>query len=128
MRIIICGGRDYRMTFDDALALCRANVEYGFSEVVSGGARGADSCGEDWARANAISVTRFPAEWEKHGNQAGMIRNEEMAKYADLIMAFPGGRGTDDMVRRAKLNNLVSVNEWLGLHMVYAFKEAGGGD
>lgn len=127
MKVIICGGRNYQMTFQDAIALCSANIEYSFSEVVVGGASGADADAETWARANAIRICRFPAEWGKHGGAAGPIRNEAMARYADLIMAFPGGAGTADMVKRAKAHELESVNAWLSLHVEYAFKGASDG-
>jgi len=44
------------------------------------------------------------AKWSKHGRAAGPIRNQEMIDECkpDLVVAFPGGRGTADMVRRAK--------------------------
>ena len=51
-------------------------------EVVSGTAKGADSCGEAWARIHGIPVRRFPADWNTHGRSAGPIRNNQMAEYA----------------------------------------------
>ena len=121
MKVIICGGRDYAMTFADALMLCRAHGEFGFTEVVSGACRGADSCGEAWANCMGIPVRTFPADWQKNGKAAGFMRNETMAKYADCVMAFPGGNGTADMVSRAEKYGLQSVNKWLGEHGKYSF-------
>ena len=46
-----------------------------------------------------------PADWKKHGKAAGPIRNQEMLEAEggiDLVIAFPGGTGTADMVRRAE--------------------------
>lgn len=72
--------------------------------IVSGCARGADTLGIEWAEANGIEVARFPADWHTHGRAAGPIRNQQMLDEGklDLVVAFPGGRGTADMVRRAK--------------------------
>lgn len=44
-----------------------------------------------------------PADWSTHGKAAGPIRNQQMADArADLCLAFPGGKGISDMVRRAE--------------------------
>lgn len=73
-------------------------------EIISGCAKGADSVGVDWAAANWLPCRQFPADWETHGKAAGPIRNQQMLDEGkpDLVVAFPGGRGTADMVRRAK--------------------------
>jgi hypothetical protein len=57
------------------------------AEVVSGTARGVDQIGEEWAAEHDVPVKRFPADWNQHGKAAGYIRNEEMAKYADALVA-----------------------------------------
>lgn len=108
MRVIICGGRDFRdaelfvanlHAFHDALGP--------ITEVVSGGATGADLMGEEFARQHGIPVQRFPTDWAKHGRAAGPRRNAEMAAYVagqaeqGAFIVFPGGRGTADMERRA---------------------------
>ena len=98
MKLIIAGGRDYRLTEADHAKL---NAIEGVSEVVSGGASGADAGGEVWARARGLPVKRFPADWNTHGRAAGPIRNQQMAAYADAVTLFPGGRGTDSMHREA---------------------------
>src|SRR5690606_30354012 len=55
------------------------------------------------ARELGWHVVAYPADWRRHGRAAGPIRNQEMADAgADLCIAFPGGRGTADMVRRAR--------------------------
>ena len=77
-------------------------------EIVSGTARGVDQMGERYALKNNIPVKRFPANWDKYGKRAGYLRNDEMAKYADALIAFWNGtsRGTGHMIDLAKRNGL----------------------
>lgn len=107
MKVIIAGGRDYLLTEWDYATLDLLHLVHDFQEVVTGGARGADTCGERWAMRNAIPVRRFPADWNgPHKKRAGFVRNQAMADYADALIAFPGGNGTADMLRRAKAGGL----------------------
>lgn len=78
------------------------------SVVVSGAARGADTAGEEWAEANGIPVESMPASWNEHGKAAGAIRNAEMARNADALIALWDGEspGTRDMIERAKAHGL----------------------
>lgn len=105
MKTIIAGGRDYRLTARDYVELEKLRPY--ISEVVCGRATGADTCGKEWAQAHGIPVKDFIPDWEKHGNAAGPIRNSDMAAYADALIAFPGGRGTADMIRKARAKGLV---------------------
>lgn len=68
-------------------------------EIVSGGARGADKVGEEFAKKFKMSLKRFPADWKTHGKSAGHIRNLEMAEYADAVLLFWDGhsKGTLSM-------------------------------
>lgn len=77
--------------------------------MVSGGASGVDLYGEKWARKNDIPIKRFPADWAKYGKRAGLIRNVEMANYADGLIAIWDGqsRGTKHMIDVAKDKGLV---------------------
>jgi hypothetical protein len=71
--------------------------------LVHGAASGADAMAGRWAGANGVSVTTFPADWNRYGRSAGPRRNQAMVdSEPDLVVAFPGGRGTADMVRRAE--------------------------
>ncbi len=97
MKLIIAGGRNYRLSDEDRQELDRIPI----SEVVSGGAPGADAGGELYAKDHCLTVTRFPADWRTHGKAAGPIRNRQMAEYADGVALFPGGRGTDSMFAEA---------------------------
>ena len=82
----------------------------GVTIIISGCARGADTLGIEWAEARGIEVGRFPADWDTHGRAAGPIRNQRMLDEGkpDLVVAFPGGRGTADMVRRARARGRVA--------------------
>ena len=102
---IICGGRDFadNEVFNSAMGdLIRLKGVPG--DVVQGGASGADDMAKAWADRHAIGSWTVPADWQKHGRAAGPIRNQAMLdKYAvALVVAFPGGRGTADMVRRSR--------------------------
>lgn len=105
MRLLICGGRDFDdfQMFDRWLRQVIADYEWP-GAVISGMAPGADTMAADWAKQRGITVDAFPADWERHGRSAGPIRNQQMLDEGkpDLVLAFPGGRGTSDMVARAK--------------------------
>ena len=104
MRVLVCGGRDFAKT--DVLyafmdKLCKSHP---IDTVIEGDARGADRMAGYWARRNRITNLKFPANWKGHGKAAGHIRNQQMLDEGkpDLVIAFPGGRGTADMISRAK--------------------------
>lgn len=101
MKTIIAGGRHKTLNPRDIGELNRFAEMLPISEVVSGSASGVDTEGEKWAESKGLPVTRFPAHWQTHGRGAGPIRNQKMADYADVLIAFSGGRGTQDMVKRA---------------------------
>lgn len=102
-RILVCGGREY----DDATrvwgCLTRVYRKYPHLVIVHGNARGADSLARDWAIRHNVPHEAHPADWDRHGKKAGPIRNQEMLDSGlDGGIAFPGGRGTADMVRKMK--------------------------
>jgi len=102
MKVIIAGSRSFQAEAADALVLSAvAKCPFEITEVVSGAARGIDSAGERWADANNVPMTRFRADWKRHGNGAGPTRNLKMADYADALIAImrPGGSpGTRHMI------------------------------
>ncbi|MGJ8686323.1 MAG: SLOG family protein [Spongiibacteraceae bacterium] len=115
MKLIIAGGRNYHFSGKDIAHLDAINARgNGVTEVVSGGAKGADSEGEKWAKLNAISIKRFPADWGAHGYAAGPIRNKQMAEYADAAALFPGGRGTLSMAKEAASAG-IDVHDFRGI-------------
>jgi hypothetical protein len=77
-------------------------------EIVSGTANSADKLGERYANENKYHITRFPADWDKYGKSAGYIRNEEMAKYAEVLIVFGDckSKGTKHMIDIARRYNL----------------------
>ncbi len=105
MKLIIAGGRDYKFTLHD-FRLLDWVLSKGVTEVVSGGAQGADAAGERWAESIRIPVKRFPADWTTYGRFAGPRRNRQMAEYADALALFPGGKGTANMMQEARAKNL----------------------
>jgi hypothetical protein len=98
MKVIIAGSR----SITDSLKVLAAvnQFPYDITQVVSGGAAGVDRLGEELAELIEIPVMRFPADWKKHGKSAGILRNEEMGRYADALIAIWDGssRGTSHMI------------------------------
>lgn len=103
-RVLVCGGRGFQNYTLLNETLSKLDEERSIDVLIHGGALGADTMADDWARAHDVNVMRFPADWSKHGRAAGPIRNSEMLKLGrpNLVVAFPGGRGTEDMVRQAE--------------------------
>jgi hypothetical protein len=102
-RVLVCGGRDYadrRHVYDVLDVAHEANP---IVLLIAGGANGADALAVDWAGKASVKTQVFPADWEKHGRSAGPLRNQQMLDEGKphMVIAFPGGRGTADMVKRA---------------------------
>jgi hypothetical protein len=110
-RVLVCGGRDYRDAERVAHELNALHAQFGIAHLIHGAAPGADWLAKRWAEAHSIPVTGYPARWDLDGKAAGPIRNARMLREGrpDLVLAFPGGRGTDDMVRRALAANVTVV-------------------
>ena len=107
-RVLVCGGRDFsdRERFADIMNGIVRRRRVG--RIIQGGASGADELAREWCVRWHYTYEHFPADWKKHGRAAGPIRNQQMIDEGkpDLVVAFPGGRGTADMVNRAKLAGL----------------------
>lgn len=105
MRLLVCGGRDFAdfRLFKSAIDNVISEYEWP-GVIISGMAPGADTMAADWARDRAITLDSFPADWERYGKRAGPIRNQQMIDEGkpDLVLVFPGGRGTADMIKRAR--------------------------
>lgn len=102
-RLLVCGGRDYQDAFAVFWTLDRIDALRRVTMLIHGGARGADFMGGQWAEARYVPVRVYPADWRRDGRAAGPIRNRRMLNEAkpDLVLAFPGGAGTADMIRVA---------------------------
>lgn len=100
----MCGGRDFADAEGMGAALRLLQHQKGISCLIHGGARGADALAAAWAKAQGIEAVIFPADWESHGRAAGPIRNRRMIAEGkpDGVVAFPGGRGTADMIGAAE--------------------------
>lgn len=102
-RVLVCGGRD----FDDQAAVFGAlecHAVPGQDSIIQGGAPGADRLAREWCHQSLCQYENYPADWKTHGRAAGPIRNQQMIDEGrpTKVVAFPGGRGTADMVRRAR--------------------------
>lgn len=101
MKMVIAGGRDFEGTEEDSIILHEIMNKLHITEIVSGGAMGADNFGERFAKDAELSLTRFPADWKRYGSMAGPRRNRQMAEYTDYVFLFPGGKGTGSMREQA---------------------------
>lgn len=104
MKVLVCGGRDFTNTQLLVEALLEVHKLITITLVIHGAAKGADSMAGEWARAMGIKETPFPADWDRYRNRAGPVRNQRMLDVGkpDLVVAFAGGAGTLDMVRKAR--------------------------
>jgi len=105
MIAIITGGRAYTPTPMDHAWLDAVHAADPMTHVYAGGAPGADTDGAQWALRHAIPTTIVPANWPAHGKSAGPRRNRvllEMAGPTAVVLAFPGGPGTANMVAQAR--------------------------
>lgn len=104
MRVLVCGGREYKDYTFVSEVLNALHKENGIEVVINGGARGADATSTEWAENHCVPFYVFPANWEAYGRSAGPIRNSQMLKQSqpNLVIAFPGGKGTAHMVEIAK--------------------------
>lgn len=111
-RVLVCGGRYYSDRDHIWNTLCSLDVKRGpFAVVIHGCATGADSEAMIWAQTCGRKHAPFQADWNQHGKAAGPIRNQRMLDEGkpDLVIAFPGGRGTADMIRRAKAAGVEAI-------------------
>ena len=105
MRLAIVGSRtfnDYDLLLSTMSLFFEAHNQFG--TLISGGAKGADSLGEKWARYWGIEIVRYPPEWDKYGKAAGFFRNQQIVGSCDMVLAFWDGksRGTADTIEKAK--------------------------
>lgn len=103
-KVIVAGGRDfddYELLKNKLDILLQNKTEV---TIVSGAARGADKLGERYAKERGYAISSYPAKWNKYGNSAGYVRNREMAKFGDALVAFWDGKskGTRHMINLAK--------------------------
>ena len=103
MRVIVCGGRHFRNRKWLFETLDYLDFEYVFDILIHGDASGADRLAGEWAKERGCHFHPEPAQWKRYNNAAGPIRNQKMLDdwKPHLVVAFPGGSGTEDMITRA---------------------------
>lgn len=103
MRVLVCGGRDFNDPMTLGSWLGGIHRDHGIEVIIEGGAPGADFMARKFAEWAGIPVETYPADWSK-GKAGGPIRNLQMLEEGrpDLVVAFPGGAGTRNMVKQAK--------------------------
>ena len=108
MKVIVCGGRDFYNLKYAYYVLDFINTHlHPITTVIQGGAFGADAIANHWAFDRKIERIEVEADWDRFGKAAGMIRNGEMLKLnPDLVIAFPGGKGTAGMIALARKKNV----------------------
>lgn len=116
MKVIIAGGRDFEWTDEHLFKIDHYLSRYKQDsclplfnvEMVTGCAKGADQIPYFYNEWHGVPIKEFPADWDSHGKKAGILRNKEMAQYADALIAFWDGksRGTKHMIEEAKRQGL----------------------
>ena len=106
VRILVCGGRSFSDSFIVSSTLNVLTHGYDNITIIHGGATGADELADVWASRRGATVEKYPADWSL-GKAAGPIRNRLMLREGDpsIVVAFAGGRGTEDMVKQATKKN-----------------------
>lgn len=103
LRLIVCGGRDYADRDHVFATLDHIHAQRNIALIIEGGATGADRLAREWAQDRGVPFRTEPANWTQFGRAAGPLRNARMlALEPDGVVAFPGGRGTENMVRQAE--------------------------
>lgn len=106
MKVAIIGSRNLTVTdFENYLPV-------DVTEIVSGGARGIDTCARNYAIRNGIKITEFLPQYDKYGRGAPLKRNLQIIDYSDMVIAFWDGksRGTRYVIENCKKrNNKVTV-------------------
>lgn len=111
-KVVIAGTRkfiNYNLLCDRIDAALTEKAKTHKIIVASGTARGADTLGEAYAFSRGYGIKCFPAQWDKHpGKTAGMVRNREMAEWADAAFIFWDGTspGTKNMIEHCRELNI----------------------
>jgi hypothetical protein len=110
-RYLVCGGRDFKSYEAVKRALDALILHPEHAVVIHGDYRGADKLADKWAIERGVPVERYPAKWDQQGHAAGPIRNAQMIAEGqpDVVIAFPGHDGTDNMIAQARAAEIVVV-------------------
>lgn len=103
-KVLVCGGRTYGNWGEFCDVMNEIHAKRGITHIISGGAAGADRYAYRWALLMGIQPVECVANWGAHPRAAGPIRNRKMLDLGpDLVVAFPGGKGTANMCLLAQL-------------------------
>ncbi|MES2730005.1 MAG: DUF2493 domain-containing protein [Pseudomonadota bacterium] len=104
MRILVTGSRDSKDRDSVFSALDKVHALRGITLIIEGGQTGCDTFAREWAESRGICCKTEEADWNRYGRAAGPRRNAEMLKkwQPHGVVAFPGGKGTRDMCKRAE--------------------------
>ena len=107
MILAIVGSRSFTDYCKFCHVLAHVQKTHTITEIVSGGAQGADSLAERYANTHSIKFTCFPAKWHEYGMKAGYMRNKEIVQYCDKLLAFWVGasKGTNHTLNLCKKFN-----------------------
>jgi hypothetical protein len=108
VKVLITGGRSYVDRATVFRELDALHAETTITVLIHGAATGADSLADAWSKSRGVEVIACPADWSRHGRAAGPIRNKAMLTdhAPELLVAFPGGRGTANMISQARAAGL----------------------
>jgi hypothetical protein len=124
---LVTGGRDFNDRDTLFREMDRLHAQRPITLVVHGDAKGADRLADQWAKSRRVPVKPYPAAWDdlsapgarvltrgdgtRYNANAGTDRNDLMLERErpDVVVAFPGGGGTADMVRKAKAAGVPAV-------------------
>lgn len=98
MRVAVIGSRGF------SVADIGRYLPAGTDEIVSGGARGVDSCAAAYARSNGLKFTEFLPDYSNFGKKAPLLRNIKIIEYADRVLAFWDGEshGTRFVIKKCR--------------------------
>lgn len=98
MKVAVIGSRNL------AVKNLEKYLPEGTTEIVSGGARGIDSCAKNYANTNGIPLKEFLPNYDEFGRSAPLLRNLEIIDYADIVLAFWDGksRGTKFVIDKCR--------------------------
>lgn len=114
MKIAVIGSRtfnDYNL-LEKELNIFRAHLN--INQIISGGAKGADSLAEKYAKNKKIETLIFKPDWKKYGRGAGFVRNKLIIENCDYVVAFwdKKSKGTKNSLETAKkLNKGITIIE-----------------
>lgn len=111
MIVLVTGGRDYNDLEKVFCVLQFVHSIIPITRLIHGKATGADTFASEWAQIADVPEFGEAADWDRYDNFAGRVRNQKMLdeNNIDLVIAFPGGSGTRDMIERAELKGVKFV-------------------